>query len=256
VEIPYAWQYSLGVDHQLRKSTTVSVTYTGARGFHLFRSRDINAPPPPSYLARPNAAYGVVRQVESDGRQQTDSLQVTLRGRVTQWFNGQMQYTLSRAYNDTNGIAAFPANDYDLSGEWARADFDRRHRFLVLGRISAVKLFDLGAGLSMNSAGPYSETVGGDPFNNGRGRARLPGVTRNSLDAAGYVDVDLRASRDVKFGKGTAQERTVIVALDAFNLFNQVNYGNYVGTLNSPLFGQPVSARPARQIQFSVRLKF
>ena len=44
-----------------------------------------------------------------------------MRGRVTRWFNGQMQYTLSRVQNDTNGIAWFPANDYDLSGEWARA---------------------------------------------------------------------------------------------------------------------------------------
>ena len=58
-------------------------------------------------------------------------MQVTLRGRVTRWFNGQMQYTLSRVHNDTSGINAFPANDYDLSGEWARADFDRRHRLLV-----------------------------------------------------------------------------------------------------------------------------
>ena len=48
-------------------------------------------------------------------------------GRVTRWFNGQMQYTWSRVCSDTNGVAAFPANDYDLSGEWARADFDRRH---------------------------------------------------------------------------------------------------------------------------------
>lgn len=232
------------------------MTYTGAHGFHLFRSRDINAPLAPLYLVRPNPAYGVIREVESDGRQQTDSLQVTLRGRVTKWFNGQMQYTLSRAYNDTSGINTYSANDYDLSGEYARADFDRRHRFLILGRITAVKIVDFGAGLSMNSAGPYSETLGGDPYNNGRGRARPVGVPRNSLAGAGYVDVDLRASRDVKFGKGTPQERTVTIGLDAFNLFNQVNYGTYVGTVTSPIFGQPVSARPPRQLQFSARLRF
>ena len=57
-----------------------------------------------------------------------------MRGKVSRWFNGQMQYTLSRGDNDTNGIGSFPANDYDLSGEWARADFDRRHRFNLLGR--------------------------------------------------------------------------------------------------------------------------
>jgi hypothetical protein len=256
VQIPYTWQYSLGIDHQLQKTTTLSVTYTGAHGFHLFRSRDINAPLPPLYLARPNPAYGVVREIESDGRQQTDSLQVTLRGRVTKWFNGQMQYTLSRAYNDTNGITAYAANDYDRSGEYARADFDRRHRFLILGRITAVKIVDFGGGLSMNSAGPYTEMLGGDPYNNGRGRARPVGVPRNSLEGSGYVDVDLRASRDVKFAKGTPQERTITIGVDAFNLFNRVNYGTYVGTLGSSLFGQPVSARPPRQLQFSLRLKF
>ena len=103
VQIPQTFQYSLGIDHQLQKATTLSVTYIGARGYHLFRSRDINAPPPPFYLSRPDPTYGVVREVESNGRQQSDSLQLTLRGKMTPWFNGQMQYTLSRAYNDTNG---------------------------------------------------------------------------------------------------------------------------------------------------------
>ena len=96
VQIPQTLQYSVGLDHQLQKATTLSVTYTGARGYHLFRSRDVNAPLPPLYLARPDPSYGVVRQVESTGRQNSDSMQLTVRGRVTRWFNGQMQYTLSR----------------------------------------------------------------------------------------------------------------------------------------------------------------
>ena len=44
------------------------------------------------------------------------------------------------------------------------------------------------------------------------------------------------------------------VALDAFNVLNRVNYVNYVGTLSSPLFGQPVTARAPRQLQLSVQL--
>ena len=58
VQIPQTLQYSVGLDHQLQKTTTLSVTYTGARGYHLFRSRDVNAPPPPLYLTRPDPAYG------------------------------------------------------------------------------------------------------------------------------------------------------------------------------------------------------
>jgi len=254
VQIPQTVQYSVGLDHQLQKALTLSLTYTGARGYHMFRSRDVNAPPPPLYLTRPDPAYGVVREVESNGRQETDSLQVTVRGKVSRWFNGQMQYTLSRGYNDTNGIGSYPANDYDLSGEWARADFDRRHRFNLLGR-TGLKLFDLGVGLSMNSGGPYNEMLGLDLFNNGRGRARPDGVPRNSLETTGFASLDIRASRDLKLGAGK-DAREVTLGLDAFNLLNHVNYGTFVGTLSSPLFGQPVSARSARQLQFSVRMKF
>ena len=91
VKIPQSVQYSVSVDHQIAKRTTVSLGYTGARGYRLFRSRDINAPLPPLYLTRPDPAYGVIRQVESNGRQSADSLGATLRGRMTPWFNGQLQ---------------------------------------------------------------------------------------------------------------------------------------------------------------------
>jgi hypothetical protein len=256
VQIPQTLQYSVGLDHQLQKSTAVSLTYTRARGYDQFRSRDVNAPAPPLYLVRPNPAYGVVRQVESTGRQASDSMQVTLRGRVTRWFNGQLQYTLNRVYNDTNGIAAFPANDYDLSGEWARADFDRRHRVLVLGRVTAIKWVDLGVGLTMNSGTPYTETLGGDPYNNGRGRARPIGVSRNTLETTGYSALDFRASRDLKVGGTKQSVRTITFAFDAFNVLNHVNYGAYVGTVGSPFFGHPVSALAPRQLQLSARVKF
>ena len=50
----------------------------------------------------------------------------------------------------------------------------------------------------MNSGAPYNESLGGDVYNNGRGRARPAGVPRNSLQAAGYTSLDLRASHEVK----------------------------------------------------------
>jgi hypothetical protein len=255
VRIPQTFQYSLGIDHQVRKATTLSVTYIGAHGYEMFRSRDVNAPLPPAYLSRPDPTLGVVREIESNGRQQSDSLQLTLRGKMTPWFNGQMQYTLSRVYNDTNGIGSYPANDYDLSGEWAHADFDRRHRFLLLGRLSA-RVVDVGVGVTMNSAAPYTETLGQDVYNNGRGRARPAGVPRNSLEGQGFAQLDVRLSRTLKFDAGTPQERSIAIALDAFNVTNSVNYASYIGTVGSPFFGQPVSARSPRQLQLSVRFSF
>ena len=50
----------------------------------------------------------------------------------------------------------------------------------------------------------------------------------------------------MKMGGGGKDARVVTLALDAFNVLNRVNYGNFVGTLGSPLFGQPVSARAPR----------
>ena len=256
IRIPYTVQYSLGVERQVRKGTTLAVTYIGSRGEDLFRSRDVNAPLPPLYLSRPDPELGAVRQIESAAHRESNSLQATLRGKVTPRFSGQMQYTWSHAYDDTGGLSWYPANDYDLSGEWARADFDRRHRFQLLGRLSP-GLVDLGVGVSAQSGPPYSELFGADIFNNGRGRARPPGVGRNSLEAAGSFSLDLRVSRDIPFGRRASGDRpAATIVLDAFNVTNRVNFVNYVGTVSSALFGQPVSARSGRQLQLSLRAKF
>jgi len=256
VQIPRTVQYSVGVDHQLRPQLTLSIVYTGSRGYNMFRSRDINAPLPPLYLARPNPAFSAVREIESDGRQTSNSVQVSLRGKMTKWFTGQTQYTWSRVYNDTNGISTYPANDYDLSGEWSRANFDQRHRMLLLGRITPGRIADFGVALTANSPSPYSETLGQDVYNNGRGRARPSGVPRNSLEGAAYASLDLRASRDVPLGSSSNEDRKLTFAVDAFNVLDRANYSGFVGTVGSPLFGQPISARPPRQLQFSARLRF
>jgi outer membrane receptor protein involved in Fe transport len=256
VRIPQTFQYSVGLDHQLTKTATLSITYTGSHGFDLFRSRDVNAPPPPLYLARPNPDYGVVREIESTGRQQSDSLSVTARGRLSKWFTGQAQYAVARARNDSNGINWFPSNDYDLTGEYARADFDRRHRLVLLGRLTPRSIADIGVGLTMNSAGPYTELLGADIYNNGRGRARPPGLERNALEAAGFASLDLRVSREIKLATGKSEERALTLGVDVFNVTNQVNYATFVGTIGSPLFLQPISARSPRQFQFSARFKF
>lgn len=245
----------LSLDHQVTKTMTLSVTYTGAHGYHLFRSRDVNAPAPSLYAARPDPAYGVIREIDSNGRQITNSLQLTVKGRVGHWFSGQTQYTLSRAMNDTNGLSSYAANDYDLTGEWAPADFDRRHRLALLGSFTPGRIANVGIGLTMTSAGRYTEYLGPDIYNNGRAHARPAGVGRNTLIGAGFAQLDLRASREVKLGHGS-ESRSVAFSLDAFNVFNRVNFATFVGTVGSPLFGQPISARPPRQLQLSARIGF
>ena len=148
-----------------------------------------------------------------------------MRGKVTRWFNGQMQYTLSRGDNDTNGIDSFPANDYDLSGEWARADFDRRHRFNLLGRTTAIKLFDLGVGLSMNSGGPYNETLGARSLQQ---RPRPRAARRRAAQQPRDAPASRRSTSARRATSSSAAARTratVTLGFDAFNVLNRVNYG-------------------------------
>jgi outer membrane receptor protein involved in Fe transport len=258
INIPYLIQYSFGVERQLQKSTTLTVTYLGSRGFDQFRSRDINAPLPPAYAARPDASIGVLREIESSGRRVSDSLEVSLRGHVTRFFNGMAQYRLAASHDDTSGINYFPPNAYNLSGEWSRSDFDRRHRFELLGTLNPDKLFNLGVSLSLYSGLPYTLTTGLDEFHTGTANARPAGVSRNSLEGPGYVDLDLRWSRELSLIKGKKKDEGVkgTIALDAFNVLNKVNYVSYVGNLRSPFFGQAVAAQPPRRLQLSFRLKF
>jgi hypothetical protein len=258
INIPYTIQYSFSVERQLQKTTTLAITYLGSRGVDQFRSRDINAPLPPNYSARPDSSIGVLREIESQGRRVTNSLEITLRGNVTRFFNGMAQYRLASAHDNTSGITYFPPNAYDLSGEWGRSDFDRHHRFELLGTINPGKLFNLGVSVSLYSGQPYTLTTGLDQFHTGTANARPAGVPRNSLQGPVYADLDLRWSRDFSVRKGKKKDEGVkaTLAVDAFNVLNEVNYSSFIGNLSSPFFGGAITAQPPRRVQFSFRLKF
>ena len=258
INIPYTIQYSFSLERQLQKSTTLAFTYLGSRGVDQFRSRDINAPLPPSYAARLDPSIGVLREIESAGRRISDSLEVTLRGNLTRFFNGMAQYRLSSAHDNTSGIAYFPPNTYDLSGEWGRADFDRRNRFDLLGTINPGKLLNLGVSLSLYSGQPYTLTTGLDQFQTGTANARPAGVPRNSLQGPSYADLDLRWSRDFLVRKGKKKDDGVkaTLAVDAFNVLNEVNYAGFIGNISSPFFGKAIATQPSRRLQLSLRLKF
>ncbi len=257
IRTPYTVQFGGGIERQLRKGSSIAVNYLGSRGVDLFRSRDVNAPPPPLYAARPDPTLGQVRQIESTARQTVHSIQVLARGRLTKRFNGNVQYTLSSAHNDTSGINSLPADNYDLAGEYGRADFDQRHHLEALGQIDGGAWLRLGVAVSLLSGRPYSLRTGTDDFNTGQTNARPSGVTRNTLQGPGYASVDLKWTREFALSSKPGDDGPAwSVAVSAFNVLNHVNYVGYVGTLTSPFFGQPVAAQPPRRIQLSAEIHF
>jgi hypothetical protein len=254
--IPYTAQYSAGVERQITAKSTLSATYIGSRGIHSFRSIDANAPPLPPYEHRPNPGLGQERQVQSEGYQKSNALEVTFRGSPVKFLTGQVQYTFSKTDNNTSGITFFPANSYDPAADWGRADNDRRHKFDLLGSAQAGRFFVFGVALSVYSGKPVNITTGGDQNGDGIINDRPAGVNRNTLPGPGLINLDLSIAHDFLLSKSPEHSKKFTLSLNSFNVLNHPNYVTYIGVKPSPSFGQPVQAQPPRRFQFDAQFKF
>jgi hypothetical protein len=254
--IPYTIQYGVGVEQQLNAKTSAFLNYVGSTGIDLFRSIDVNAPPPPYYLARPNHSLGQQRQIQSDGRQRSNSLAVGFRGRPVSFFTGQAQYTLGKTYNNTSGITYFPANSYFPKADWSRSDNDQRNKFDLLGTFEAGKWFDFGTALSVYSPKPVNITTGNDDNHDGLPLDRPPGVPRNLLHGPGYIALDLNLAHDFLLTKAGKEGPTATLSVNSFNVLNHANDITYIGVITSPFFGHAVAAQPPRRMQLDLEFKF
>jgi hypothetical protein len=253
--IPYTVQYSIGVERQVTAKSTFSATYVGSRGIDLFRSIDANAPLTGSIL-RPNADLGQQRSIQSDGYQKSNALELTFRGKPSRFFNGQVQYTLSKTYNNTSGITYFPGDSLDPTADWARSDNDRRHKFDLLGSMRPTRLFTIGTALSLYSGKPANITTGSDNNHDGIVNDRPAGLTRNTLHGPGLINLDLNVSHDFVLSKKRKEARTLAVTLNSFNVLNHQNDVTLIGVISSPFFGRAVAALPPRRMQLNLEYKF
>ena len=255
--IPYTLQYSIGVERQVTAKSTASAVYIGNRGIHSFRSIDANAPVLiGGNYATPDPGLGQNRQIQSEGYLKGNALELTFRGKPSKYFAGQIQYTLSRTYNNTSGITFFPANSYDASADWGRSDNDRLHKFDLLASSQPTRFFTFGAALSLYSGKPVNITTGADNNLDGIVNDRPAGVERNTLPGPGTINLDLNLSHDFPLSKKKKEGKVLSVALNSFNVLNHPNYLTYIGTISSPLFDQPAAALPPRRMQLDVQFKF
>jgi hypothetical protein len=250
--------FGLSVERQLTKKSTVTIGYSGYRGWHAVRSLDINAPLPPFVSAvRPNQAYGQVLQLNSGGTQKSDGLNLSYRGSIGQVFSGFLQYGFQHADSDTEYSVFNPENMYVPNGEWSRANTDQRQRLSLFGTFYPDKLINLGIGFYNNTPPPYSITTGTDAYYTGLFNARPPGVPRNSLNAGGYQDVQVRWGYTFKLRpRQKDASQAIAVSVSSFNTFNHVNYFGYVGVVSSSSFGQPTTASDPRRIQLNAAYSF
>lgn len=263
VRTPYILQSSIGIEKQVTKKLTIAGDYRNLVQVKSFRSRDANAPilpPDPSLSAdypRPNSAFGEIQQIESGARGIFNAFDLSIHGEIGPWFSGQVQYTLSRAENNTGGISRFPQNQYQPNNEWGRANNDRLQALNLAGEINPDHWLSLGINAGLYSGTPYTETTGNDDYHTGLGNARPAGVGRNTLQGAGQINLDLSWQHDFHLGKIRGDEgKFLTTGVSAFNVLNHTNFTGYIGALTSPLFTHPTSSLNGRQMQFAIGYTF
>ncbi|MGH9433951.1 MAG: TonB-dependent receptor domain-containing protein, partial [Terriglobia bacterium] len=182
---PYTIQSAIGLERQVSRKITASVTYLNSHGVHQLLTRNINAPLPGQYepsdpaFGRPFASgdacvvapavpecasgfAGNIYQYESDGLYNQNELIANFRVNEGPRLMLFGFYTLNYANSDTAGANSFVSNPYDILEDYGRATFDIRDRVVVGGAIGLPFGFRLLPFVIGNSGTPYNITLGQD----------------------------------------------------------------------------------------------
>jgi hypothetical protein len=172
---PYTIQGGAGLERQLNKNATVSVTYLASHGVHQILSRDINPPIPDTYDptrpatdplpniigVRPYSNYGNltevanIYQLESAGIFNQNQLIANFNMRMGAKLNLFGFYTLGYA----NGNTTTPMNPYDVAEDYGRAAFDIRHRVFIGGTWTVPHGFAFSPMIVLNTGAPFNITL-------------------------------------------------------------------------------------------------
>jgi hypothetical protein len=144
LQAPVVYLAGTQVERQLPKRFTLFAGLFLIRIQHVIRGRDVNAPLPGSITqanpggVRPFGNVGEIYQYESSARFNQNQLFIGFNNRFSRALTFFSSYSLSKTTNDSDGQggAVFPANSYDLTGEFGRAAFDVRHRFTFAGTLN------------------------------------------------------------------------------------------------------------------------
>jgi hypothetical protein len=166
---PYTVQSAVGVEQQVGRSATVSVTYLNSRGFDQLLTNNINAPLPGTYNpaipgsgVRPYGNIGNIYQYQSEGIFRQNQLIANTNIRLSTRLTVAGFYTLNYANSDTNGAGSFPSDPYNLMADYGRAAFDIRHRIVMFSSIAAPFGLRFSPMFVFTSGQPFSITTGTD----------------------------------------------------------------------------------------------
>lgn len=171
LQAPTVYSAGLQMERQLPFRFTMFAGLLLTRIRHVIRARDINAPLPGTFIpglpasgVRPFGNVGDIYQYESSGNLDLKQFFIGVNNRLNRTISIFSSYVLAKMTNDTDGQGGtlFPADSYDLSGEFGRGSGDVRNRFTLAGTFNLPWYK-----VSLN---PFIVATSGRPFNITTGR--------------------------------------------------------------------------------------
>jgi outer membrane receptor protein involved in Fe transport len=179
-QAPVLSMVTVSLERQLPWQLTLSVSAFNYRGRHLVRLRNINAPLPgtfdpafPENSVRPFGRNGDIYFYESSGNFNDTRFYLGLRRQINRGISIFANFAAGKGKADTECafgslVACFPANSYDLSGEYSRASFLSKGHF-ILGTTYTVPKLKLGLNsfFIAQAARPFNIVTGRDTNGDG-----------------------------------------------------------------------------------------
>jgi Carboxypeptidase regulatory-like domain/TonB dependent receptor-like, beta-barrel len=277
--MPYSHQASIGMQRQVASTMSVEADYvfTGGRDERSTDGRILNNInlsydpvtginyPFTDISRRPFPDWGVLAMNVMGGRSNYHALQTSFTKRLSQRWQASGTYTLGWLYDQSAPAVSgttpvpFPVAR-DLGGEYSFGQTDQRQRATFNGIWQVGHGFQLSGLYFYGSGQRFNRTYGGDLRNCGQGcdRLRPDGtiVPRNAFVGDPLHRVDLRLQQRLKLAGRVSLDGI----LEAFNLFNHQNYGNYEVRESNDSYGKPIPilslAYQPRMMQLGFRATF
>jgi hypothetical protein len=241
--------------------------------------------------------YGSISQTDDNGSGHYNGLMLAVQKRLSQGWSASSNLTYAKCFNNgepTTDIGNTYPDPNDRSTNWGPCDADRRYisntalilqspglgrglendltagwqlGTVIQARTGAPLTPSTTGNLSLSGIGNQRPLLIGDPsladpsvaewFNTAAFAPNTPGVwgstPKGILRAPGFWTVDVALSRNFAIGGG----RHVEARVEAFNLFNHVNFGSPNTTFGNPNFGKITStAGGPRIMQFAGKFVF
>jgi hypothetical protein len=295
----YSQNWTTSIQQTFARTYVIEVGYNGVKGTRL----DVMQLPNRSPLGTPQLQVqnsllipntGEFTYDTSVGNSTYNAVFVRLNRRFARGASFQLQYTFSKAIDDSSTLGGGPVLiPTDIGAERALSPTDQRHVLRVnynyqspirntsSGKVATLlRGWTIGGTLNATSGTPFTATVTGDPSGTaytGNARAQATGLpvtagTGYFNPAAFTIPVSGtfgNAGRDTipgiaNFSLSASffrsfqidEKRRIEFRIDSTNPINHVNIMQINTTVNSIQYGLPVGASAMRGVTATVRLRF